>query len=98
MSGFHVNFNAMGQGAIDLQQETTEVSNALNDLQQQMAAVRSDLEGATAESYDVAMQNWALNLEDMRTLLNGAQVALGNMGDNYGTTDNREANEWRNLA
>ncbi|MFL1444797.1 WXG100 family type VII secretion target, partial [Nocardiopsis protaetiae] len=66
MSGFHVNFNALSQGSIDLQTEMGNVENALDDLQQQMAAVRSELEGATAEAYDVAMQNWSLNLADMR--------------------------------
>ncbi|MBV2363580.1 WXG100 family type VII secretion target [Streptomonospora nanhaiensis] len=97
MSGFEITYARVADITADMEQATTDVQNALDALSTEMAAVRADLDGATASSYDQAMINWQKNVDDMRFLLGKAKEALQHVANNYNETDLREGALWEAL-
>ncbi|MBB6119146.1 WXG100 family type VII secretion target [Nocardiopsis algeriensis] len=97
MNGFDINYGPVEDAKGMLRTQTEAVARQIEELDAQMQAVRSDLEGATAENYDAKVKSWRMNVEDMRVLLAKAEIALGQIAQNYSTTDNREAMNWSAL-
>ncbi|MFC7326849.1 WXG100 family type VII secretion target [Marinactinospora rubrisoli] len=95
--GFSIQYAGTTMGEEALRQQTEVVANAIETLATQMMSVKSQNLGFTAEDFDAAIARWRLNVEDMRTLLNSGQLALGDIAQNYDYTDRREAASWQAL-
>jgi WXG100 family type VII secretion target len=97
MNGFDVSYSYVDEATQALRVQTDTVARAIEDLDAQMQPVKADLEGATADNYDAKVKQWRMNVADMRTLLNRAEMALNTIRNNYSGTDSREAMEWAAL-
>ncbi|MFV2198991.1 WXG100 family type VII secretion target [Nocardiopsis sp. LOL_012] len=97
MSGFDVTYAYVDEATMNLRAQTTNVANAIEQLDAQMQAVMSDLAGATADNYQAKVSAWRMNVADMQTLLGKAEMALNSIRNNYAGTDSREAMQWADL-
>ncbi|WP_028649444.1 WXG100 family type VII secretion target [Nocardiopsis sp. CNT312] len=97
MSGFDVTYAYVDEATMNLRAQTTNVANAIEQLDAQMQAVMSDLAGATADNYQAKVNSWRMNVADMQALLGKAEMALNSIRNNYAATDSREAMQWADL-
>jgi WXG100 family type VII secretion target len=77
--------------------ETQNVDDYLDALQMTLDSVRSKLEGDTATNYDIAMAKWRGHVDDMKFLLNQADLTLRKISEDYATTDRTEGGLWAAL-
>jgi WXG100 family type VII secretion target len=97
INGFDVSYAEVDQATIELDTQTKAVRKQIEDLDSEMQSLRSQLDGAMFEQYQVKMASWKANVTDMETLLGKARVALNSIREDYAGTDGREAMNWQAL-
>lgn len=94
MSGFDISYGRVDEATQLLHQQTEAVAKQIEDLDQKMQVVLADTAGETKESYQKKINSWRLNVDDMRSLLQKAEMALDKIRHNYSGTDRRQAMNW----
>ncbi|MDA2809216.1 WXG100 family type VII secretion target [Nocardiopsis sp. RSe5-2] len=92
--GFEIKKSGAQTAGLDLRQQTEVIANAIEELDRRVRRVKDGWVGEAADQYDVRIANWRKNVEDMRTLLNQAQVSLDDIVDRYNRGDLQEAGNW----
>ncbi|GAB3208494.1 WXG100 family type VII secretion target [Marinactinospora thermotolerans] len=95
--GFSMKYQGAALTEDALRQQTEVVAKAIEDLAARMQVIKQQNIGFASDEFDTAVAKWRLHVDDMRTLLNSGQLALGNIAQNYNATDRREAARWQAL-
>ncbi|WP_017540753.1 WXG100 family type VII secretion target [Nocardiopsis halophila] len=92
--GFEIRKSGAQTAGLDLHQQTKVIADAIEDLDRKVKQVKDGWVGEAADQYDIRIANWRQNVEDMRNLLNQAQVSLDDIVDRYNRGDLQEAGNW----
>lgn len=93
MSGdFKVNFGALDTAAADIQGGGRNLAARLEELDRQLAPLRSDWTGAASESYVQAKAKWSRSIEDMNNILAEMGRAVTNSRTGYDGAEKNNSN------
>ncbi|GAB3476573.1 WXG100 family type VII secretion target [Nocardiopsis coralliicola] len=95
IDGFEIKYGGADSAGLDLRRQTEVVSQAIDELDAKVRTVKADWVGEASEEYDRRLTDWRKNVDDMRTLLNNAQVSLDDITDRYRRGDLQEAGNWQ---
>lgn len=70
-----VGFGALDTASMDLKAGADKIEARLNELENELAHMRSDWEGNASEAYQVAKKQWDQGMQEMRAVL--AQIGMG---------------------
>lgn len=95
MSGnFKVNFGALDTAAADIKSSGRALESRLDELDRQLAPLRSDWTGAASESYAQSKAQWTKAIQDMNLLLGDIGNAVTQSGQGYSGAESSNNNLW----
>lgn len=92
--GFKANFAALDTAASDIMNSGKQIESRLDELDRQLAPLRSDWTGAASEAYTHSKQQWTKAIQDMNLLLNDIGRAVSQSGSDYSGQENANRNLW----
>ncbi|MDT9593446.1 WXG100 family type VII secretion target [Nocardioides zeae] len=94
MSGIIVNYAAL-EGAIqNLQSTARGIDGRLNELESELAPLRSDWSGEAQGAYTIAKQRWDGAMLEMTQFLESTATTVRASSENFQSTDRREAGNY----
>jgi WXG100 family type VII secretion target len=98
LADFHSHLPSMDQGQQELINHTKVIESYLEELDSQVKAVRSEMDGQAIEAYDTAHRQWMTKVNEMREVLGMGSKTLGQVAMNYTQVDGNEQAKWSNLS
>lgn len=94
MSEFKVNFGALDTAAADIAGAGKALQSRLDELDNQLAPLRSDWTGAASESYAQSKAQWTKAIVEMNELLQQIGQAVRASGGSYQDTEKSNSTMW----
>jgi WXG100 family type VII secretion target len=91
---FQVNFGGLETAAADISAAGKQMESRLNELDRQLAPLRSDWTGAASEAYQRSKAEWTRAVQDLNGLLNEIGRAVSNSHSNYQDYEGAQTNRW----
>lgn len=88
------NKGGIDQGAQDLEAVAKAMRSELEDLKSFLKNKTASWEGPARQAYFTAQGEWDKSFTKMDTVLSAASTTVQTVGDNYQTTENRNASMW----
>ncbi|WP_127500458.1 WXG100 family type VII secretion target [Actinoplanes solisilvae] len=97
MSDYRFDFNQADAVLYDMDQHTKRINSALDEMEKSVEARMQDWDGAAKEQYAVSKAVWDQSAKEMGVFLDQARLTLLQISDNYGTTEQRQAQIWNDV-
>lgn len=91
LDGIRVVHGSLNQAAADLQQTVKNIDDRLNQLEADLAPLKSDWSGSAQQAYHVAKAKWDKAIEDMKLLLAETGTGVQQSNEDYRAADLRGA-------
>jgi early secretory antigenic target protein ESAT-6 len=91
MDGIRVNHAGLEAAAQDLKTGVNDIDNRLNQLEQDLAPLRSDWSGQAQASYTQAKAKWDTAIQEMKDLLDQTSQTVTRSNQDYQAADKRGA-------
>ena len=95
LDGLRVNHAALDTAASEMHRTVGRIDARLNQLEGELAPLRSQWSGHAKESYDVAKAQWDWAIREMRDLLDKSHATVYQSNDEYRAVDQRGANRFQ---
>ena len=89
-----VEYSTLDGHAADIRTAANQVEARLDQLQTELAPLRSDWTGAASESYQQAKAKWDAVMADIRALLLDIGVGVNTSNSEYQSTENTNTARW----
>jgi early secretory antigenic target protein ESAT-6 len=89
-----VNFGALDAAAADIQGSANQIRARLDQLDRELAPLRSDWTGAASEAYQVAKTEWTRAITDMQQLLQQVGTAVTTSNSEYQAAERANQGRW----
>ncbi|MGF1662898.1 MAG: WXG100 family type VII secretion target [Kineosporiaceae bacterium] len=90
-----VNFGALETTAADIQGSAGRIRGRLDQLDSELAPLRSDWTGAASEAYQVAKAEWTKAITDMQQVLTQLGAAVSASNTEYQATERANQSRWQ---
>lgn len=97
MSNYRFDFSQADSTLYDMNQINTRIKTALADMESQVEATLADWTGVAQQQYYASKQVWNAKANEMTVHLDRARATLGQISDNYGTTEQANARIWDDI-
>jgi early secretory antigenic target protein ESAT-6 len=91
---FKVQFGALDAAAADVQGSANQVQGRLDQLDAELAPLRSDWTGAASEAYQHAKSEWTKAIGDMQLLLTQIGSAVSTSNTEYRSAERLNQARW----
>lgn len=91
MTDIRIDHAVLAQGAADLRAAMAQIDSRLDQLERELAPLRSDWSGSQQQSYYAAKGQWDRAIQEMKQLLDDTQRAVVRSSDEYAQADRRGA-------
>lgn len=89
-----VNFGALDTASADIQNSANQVQGRLDQLDRELAPLRSDWTGSASEAYQVAKAQWTQAMVEMQQVLAQIGTAVGTSNQNYQSAERANTSRW----
>jgi WXG100 family type VII secretion target len=90
----YVSYGATGNVVDDLSSADSQIQGVLSNLQEAITPLQATWSGASDDEYTIAQNRWNSDMAQMQAMLPQYAQTLDDMGNNYGHTDTRIADQW----
>lgn len=91
MSEIRINHASLQQAAADIRATMNQIETRLDNLEKELAPLRSDWNGGQKDAYHQAKAKWDNAINEMKLLLNDTQRAVEESSMEFGRADARGA-------
>ncbi len=91
MSEIRINRAALEQAAADIRSTMNQIQSRLENLEKELAPLRSDWDGSQKDAYHQSKAKWDNAISEMRLLLDDTQRAVQESSTEFGRADARGA-------
>ncbi len=89
-----VNFGGLDGAAADISASANQIEGRIDQLESELAPLRSDWTGAASASYQQAKTKWDAGMADMKALLADIGTAVTSSNTDYQSTENKNTSRW----
>ena len=89
-----VNFGGLDTAHADIMSGANQVESRLDQLESELAPLRSDWTGEASSSYQVAKTKWDTAMRDMKLLLADIGTTVANSNSDYQAAENQNRGRW----
>jgi len=93
-NSIYVNYAGVGNVVDIVQQANNTINSAFDNLENELAPLRATWSGASDQEFTAFSARYNNDYANMQAILPKITQAIGDMSDNYSTTDNRLASQW----
>ncbi|GAA3945608.1 WXG100 family type VII secretion target [Actinoplanes auranticolor] len=97
MSNYSFNFQQADAVLYDMNQINNKIKSGLAEMERTVETSLQDWTGAAQQQYYVSKAAWNQSANQMTVYLEQARVTLGQISDNYGTTEQRHSQIWNDV-
>ena len=92
-----VQYSVVRKAVEELTDQTQQIINALNNLEDELKPLVASWEGADQEMYRQVQMQWDQATKNMATLLNDNGTLIQSIHDNHSRDERRSADNWGNV-
>ncbi|MEV5929303.1 WXG100 family type VII secretion target [Streptomyces cellulosae] len=92
-----VQYSVVRKVVEELTDQTQQIINALNNLEDELKPLVASWEGADQEMYRQVQMQWDQATKNMATLLNDNGTLIQSIHDNHSRDERRSADNWGNV-
>ena len=92
-----VQYSVVRKAVEELTDQTQQIINTLNNLEDELKPLVASWEGADQEMYRQVQMQWDQATKNMATLLNDNGTLIQSIHDNHSRDERRSADNWGNV-